>query len=149
MNPELQKDLAELPYTFQSNVMVAMSDGTQLAANIFLPKTDGPFPVILMRTPYGKMDANYGEAKRYCAAGYAMVTQDCRGRGSRRRCSLAGGGCRLLRDDDLRRRMGEAGLARVSERFTVDRMVAETAAVYERVAGTRRAGDSARQLAHD
>jgi glycosyltransferase involved in cell wall biosynthesis len=56
---------------------------------------------------------------------------------------------RLLRDDDLRRRMGEAGLARVSERFTVDRMVAETAAVYERVAGTRRAADSARQLAHD
>jgi glycosyltransferase involved in cell wall biosynthesis len=56
---------------------------------------------------------------------------------------------RLLRDDDLRRRMGEAGLARVSERFTVERMVAETAAVYERVAGTRRAADSARQLARD
>ena len=35
----------------------------------------------------------------------------------------------------LRQRMGEAGLARVRERFTVDRMVAETAAVYARVAG--------------
>jgi len=56
---------------------------------------------------------------------------------------------RLLKDDELRRRMGEAGLARVSERFTVDRMVAETAAVYERVAGTRRAADSARRLARD
>jgi glycosyltransferase involved in cell wall biosynthesis len=56
---------------------------------------------------------------------------------------------RLLRDDDLRRRMGEAGLARVSERFTVERMVAETAAVYERVAGTRRAADSARQPGRD
>jgi len=55
----------------------------------------------------------------------------------------------LLRDDDSRRRMGEAGLARVSERFTVERMVAETAAVYERVAGTRRAADSARRLARD
>ena len=31
--------------------------------------------------------------------------------------------------------MGEAGLARVSGRFTVDRMVAETAAAYARVAG--------------
>ncbi len=51
---------------------------------------------------------------------------------------------RLLRDDDLRRRMGEAGWARVGERFTVERMVAETAAVYERVAGTRRAADIAR-----
>jgi glycosyltransferase involved in cell wall biosynthesis len=46
---------------------------------------------------------------------------------------------RLLKDDGLRRRMGEAGLARVCERFTVERMVAETAAVYERVAGRPRA----------
>jgi glycosyltransferase involved in cell wall biosynthesis len=43
---------------------------------------------------------------------------------------------RLLSDDGRRRRMGEAGLARVRERFTVERMVAETAAVYARVAGT-------------
>src|SRR6266853_3665448 len=42
---------------------------------------------------------------------------------------------RLLKDDGLRKRMGEAGLARVSGRFTVDRMVAETAAAYARVAG--------------
>ena len=33
--------------------------------------------------------------------------------------------------------MGEAGLARVQARFSVERMVAETAAVYARVAGTR------------
>jgi glycosyltransferase involved in cell wall biosynthesis len=43
----------------------------------------------------------------------------------------------LLENDERRRRMGEAGFARVSERFTVERMVAETAAVYARVAGTR------------
>ena len=42
---------------------------------------------------------------------------------------------RLLNDDGLRKRMGEAGLARVSERFTVERMVAGTAAAYARVAG--------------
>jgi hypothetical protein len=29
--------------------------------------------------------------------------------------------------------MGEAGLARVRERFTVDRMVEQTAAVYKRL----------------
>src|SRR5580765_2368298 len=76
-----QTDSPDLPYTVQSNVMVPMHDGTELAANVFLPKQGGPSPVILIRTPYGKMDEKSGEAKRYCAAGYAMVAQDCRGRG--------------------------------------------------------------------
>jgi glycosyltransferase involved in cell wall biosynthesis len=48
---------------------------------------------------------------------------------------------RLLRDDALRRQMGEAGLARVGERFTVERMVAGTAAAYERVVGRPHAAD--------
>jgi L-malate glycosyltransferase len=43
----------------------------------------------------------------------------------------------LLQDETRRQQMGEAGLVRVSDRFTVERMVAETAAVYARVAGTR------------
>ena len=51
---------------------------------------------------------------------------------------------RLLNDEPLRQRMGEAGLARVRERFTVERMVAETAAVYARVAGRPHAADTAR-----
>ena len=42
----------------------------------------------------------------------------------------------LLRNAEERGRMGEAGLARVQARFTVERMVAETASVYERVGGT-------------
>lgn len=41
---------------------------------------------------------------------------------------------RLLQDPALRRQMAEAGYARVRNRFTVERMVAETAAVYERIA---------------
>jgi predicted acyl esterase len=31
--------------------MVAMSDGVKLATDVYLPKGDGPFPTILMRTP--------------------------------------------------------------------------------------------------
>ena len=31
-----------------------MRDGVKLATNIFLPKGDGPWPVILTRTPYSK-----------------------------------------------------------------------------------------------
>src|SRR6185503_3657184 len=50
--------------------------------------------------------------------------------------ALAAAIVRALKDDELRRRMGEAGLARVNARFTVERMVAETAAVYARVADT-------------
>jgi glycosyltransferase involved in cell wall biosynthesis len=51
----------------------------------------------------------------------------------------------LLADEALRRQMGHAGLARVQARFTVERMVAEIAAVYARVAGTRPVADTAHQ----
>jgi len=47
--------------------------------------------------------------------------------------SLAAAIVRALQDEGWRRRTGEAGLARVRERFTVDRMVSETAAVYRRL----------------
>jgi glycosyltransferase involved in cell wall biosynthesis len=53
----------------------------------------------------------------------------------------------LLGDEATRQQMGEAGLARVNARFTVERMVAQTAAVYARVAGTPHAGDTAHQPA--
>lgn len=48
----------------------------------------------------------------------------------------------MLNDAGLRRQMGEAGFARVSERFTLERMVAATAAVYSRVAGIPHAADT-------
>jgi glycosyltransferase involved in cell wall biosynthesis len=56
---------------------------------------------------------------------------------------------RLLRNEPLRTEMGDAGRVRVGERFTVERMVAGTADVYERVAGRPHAADTARQPAHD
>jgi L-malate glycosyltransferase len=56
---------------------------------------------------------------------------------------------RLLKEEPLRRQMGEAGFARVRERFTVERMVAGTAAVYERVAGTTHAADTAHLSGRD
>jgi L-malate glycosyltransferase len=56
---------------------------------------------------------------------------------------------RMLKDAALRRQMGEAGLARVQERFTVERMLAGTLAVYERVAGSSLSAGTARQPARD
>ena len=49
----------------------------------------------------------------------------------------------LLSDERRRRSMGEAGLARVKARFTVERMVAATAKVYARTAGTPHVTDTA------
>jgi len=62
-----------------SDVMVPMSDGTELATTVTLPTGDGPFPVVISRTPYNK-DGLKGEAQRFCKNGYAFVAQDLRGR---------------------------------------------------------------------
>src|SRR5712691_10112220 len=51
--------------------------------------------------------------------------------------ALADAIVRALKDAALRREMGEAGYARVNERFTVERMVSDTADVYKRVTRSR------------
>jgi L-malate glycosyltransferase len=57
--------------------------------------------------------------------------------------ALADAIIRALRDTSLRQRFGTAGLARVKARFTVERMVEQTAAVYARVGGRHHAEDTA------
>lgn len=61
----------------ERNVAVRMRDGVVLRANVFRPAGEGPWPVLVLRTPYGK-DAQKGEP--YVNAGYIVVTQDARGR---------------------------------------------------------------------
>lgn len=59
--------------------MVPMRDGVRLATDVYLPPGSGPFPTILIRTPYNKNGvAALGQdgARR----GYAIVIQDTRGR---------------------------------------------------------------------
>lgn len=60
-------------------VMVPMRDGVNLATNIYLPEGDGPWPVVLTRTPYDKNRARRS-ADLYNENGYALVSQDVRGR---------------------------------------------------------------------
>ena len=48
----------------------------------------------------------------------------------------------LLGDERRRHALGDAGFARVREKFTVERMIAGTAAVYARVAGTPHVTDT-------
>ena len=59
--------------------MVAMRDGVDLATDVYLPDGDGPWPCVLSRTPYGK-NGNQAKAEQFAAAGFAFVSQDCRGR---------------------------------------------------------------------
>jgi glycosyltransferase involved in cell wall biosynthesis len=63
--------------------------------------------------------------------------------------ALASAIVRLIADEAERQRMAAAGFQRVSARFTVERMVVETANVYARVAGTPHAADTARPAARD
>jgi glycosyltransferase involved in cell wall biosynthesis len=68
-----------------------------------------------------------------------IVEDECNGLlvPARDAASLAGAIVRALKDESLRRRLGDAGFARVRERFTVERMVNETAAVYERLCNAK------------
>ncbi len=59
--------------------MVEMRDGVKLATSVYFPDGDGPWPVILARTPYNKAGSARGAA-RYVRNGYAYASQDQRGR---------------------------------------------------------------------
>ncbi len=63
------------------DVKIPMRDGTKLSADIFLPDTQGPFPIILTRTPYGNNDPRRLAFKKWMVErGFGFVFQDCRGR---------------------------------------------------------------------
>ncbi|RYG75160.1 CocE/NonD family hydrolase, partial [bacterium] len=59
---------------------VPMRDGRKLATEILRPKTEARVPTILIRTPYGRASEALANGW-YAARGYAVVVQDCRGRG--------------------------------------------------------------------
>ena len=74
--------------------MVPMRDGVRLATDVHRPMGEGPFPVILERTPYGRQEPSRSEvtaanphpasraeiAAYFTAHGYVVVYQDTRGR---------------------------------------------------------------------
>jgi putative CocE/NonD family hydrolase len=68
----------------ERNVAVPMRDGVVLRADVYRPEAPGRFPVLVMRTPYGKdgavEDGSEPTIVRAPRAGYAVVVQDVRGR---------------------------------------------------------------------
>jgi putative CocE/NonD family hydrolase len=69
------------PYDVRAElgVRVPMRDGVKLVANVFRPATEGRFPTIVVRTPYGKNGSSV-EGRWFAEQGFAYVAQDCRGR---------------------------------------------------------------------
>jgi putative CocE/NonD family hydrolase len=60
-------------------------DGVRLDADVYWPDAPGPFPVLLMRQPYGRRIASrvcYARPDWYAARGYIVAIQDVRGRGT-------------------------------------------------------------------
>jgi len=70
------------PVACERHVTMRLSDGTHLAADVYLPAgAPGPWPAILERTPYNKLGAPLVLSAKYFAShGYAVVVQDVRGR---------------------------------------------------------------------
>jgi putative CocE/NonD family hydrolase len=66
--------------------LVPMRDGTALATTVWLPGDEqgkslpGPFPTILVRTPYDRWNFDFRPIWRFVSRGYAAVSQDTRGR---------------------------------------------------------------------
>ncbi|MGY3778499.1 CocE/NonD family hydrolase [Isobaculum melis] len=75
------KIIKEHPYgiQFQQSELVPMRDGVHLSTCVMLPSKGTHFPVIFMRTPYGKEEAMIAHYP-YVQLGYAVVLQDVRGR---------------------------------------------------------------------
>ena len=70
---------AQNEVTVERNVPVKMRDGVVLHADIYRPKTEGKFPVLLQRTPYNK-DGEVEFGLKAAARGYVTIIQDVRGR---------------------------------------------------------------------
>jgi putative CocE/NonD family hydrolase len=69
------------PIRIQRHLLVPMRDGVILYADLYRPARDGRFPVLVVRTPYGvQRDGVHQNLIQFAQHGYAIITQDVRGR---------------------------------------------------------------------
>jgi putative CocE/NonD family hydrolase len=74
-----------IPVRPPETISMKTRDGTRLDADIYMPDAPGPFPVLLMRQPYGRAIAStfvYAHPAWYAAHGYIVAIQDVRGCGT-------------------------------------------------------------------
>jgi putative CocE/NonD family hydrolase len=75
--PELSQPTFEVETV---HVDVPMRDGVVTKATLVRPTKKGKYPVVLERTPYGRL-LSAGEGDMYAKRGYVFVVQDARGTG--------------------------------------------------------------------
>ena len=66
------------------SVSIPLNDGTTLAADLYLPDSAGPHPVILEVTPYGRRSTFSSSVEHgfWTGHGYAFIVVDARGTGA-------------------------------------------------------------------
>jgi putative CocE/NonD family hydrolase len=67
------------PISIDNEAKATMRDGVVLRADVYRPRSEGSFPVLVERTPYNRAD-EVREAAELAAHGYIVVCQDARGR---------------------------------------------------------------------
>lgn len=69
-------------YVYFEEMIPSGTDSIRLLTRIYLPEGDGPFPVVVTRTPYVFMKDDYiSIAREYARHGIGYIQQDCRGKG--------------------------------------------------------------------
>ncbi|MEW6212770.1 MAG: CocE/NonD family hydrolase [Acidobacteriota bacterium] len=89
-----------------TTVMIQMRDGKQLAADVYIPKSGGRFPVVLVQTPYNKNQlraaftgqGRFGSDSLFTDASYAFVVTDWRGKFASQSALAAGEQADIGRD---------------------------------------------------
>lgn len=74
----------EAPHPPWRDLWMPCDDGIHLATRIWSPPGQGPWPLLLMRQPYGRAIAStvtYAHPSWYASQGFLVVVQDVRGRG--------------------------------------------------------------------
>ncbi|MGI8962134.1 MAG: CocE/NonD family hydrolase [Bryobacteraceae bacterium] len=64
----------------QLGLVVPMRDGVRLVADVFLPRGTGPWPTLLLRTPYNRKAPGVRSYRFFAQRGYAVLIEDVRGR---------------------------------------------------------------------
>ena len=77
------QESGERGIVIEGNVPAQMRDGVVLRADVYRREGDGPWPTLLLRTPYDKREVLHLlllDTFRAVRAGFMVVIQDTRGR---------------------------------------------------------------------